>query len=63
MSSSNPGTSLTEALDLEDHFGHWGEHPDHPVSDWQAEVSNDETRLGYWYWVESKLADLPCLNS
>ena len=44
-----------EALDLEDHFGYWGEHPDHPVSDWQAEVSNDETRLGYWYWVEDKL--------
>ena len=44
-----------EALDLEDRFGYWGEHPDHPVSDWQAEVSNDETRLGYWYWVEDKL--------
>ena len=44
-----------EALDLEDSFGYWGEHPDHPVSDWQAEVSNDETRLGYWYWVEDKL--------
>jgi hypothetical protein len=44
-----------EALDLERSFGHWGEHPDHPVADWQAEVANDETRLGYWYWVEARL--------
>lgn len=29
----------------------WGEDPDHPVADWQYEVANDDTRLGYWDWV------------
>ena len=31
--------------------GHWEEHPYYPVSDWQAEVEADDTRLGYWEWV------------
>jgi hypothetical protein len=31
--------------------GIWSEHPDYPVSDWQHEVANDDTRLGYWPWV------------
>lgn len=35
----------------------WAEHPDHPVADWQAEVANDDTRLGYWDWVAARLAD------
>ncbi|WP_294131763.1 hypothetical protein [Sphingobium sp.] len=34
----------------------WAEHPDHPVADWQAEVANDDTRLGYWDWVAARLA-------
>lgn len=37
-------------------YGYWGECPDHPVTSWQAEVSNNETRLGYWDWVEAQLA-------
>ena len=32
----------------------WGSDPDFPVGDWQYEVSNDETRQGYWEWVEQK---------
>jgi hypothetical protein len=32
---------------------YWAEDPDWPVQDWQAEVSNDDTRLGYWPWVEN----------
>ena len=44
-----------EALALEDEYGYWGDHPDFSVSDWQCEVANDETRLGYWYWVEMKI--------
>lgn len=36
--------------------GHWGEHPDHPVQDWQAEVANDDTRMGYWPWVASQVS-------
>ena len=38
----------------------WGSHPIHPVEDWQHEVSNDETRLGYWEWVESRLDEDYC---
>ncbi len=30
----------------------WGSDPDFPVADWQYEVSNDDTRQGYWEWVE-----------
>ena len=32
--------------------GYWdGEHPDAPVSDWQYEVANGDTRLSYWEWA------------
>jgi len=30
----------------------WAEDPDWPVSDWKYDVQNDDTRLGYWEWVE-----------
>lgn len=30
---------------------YWGEDADFPVGDWQFEVANDDTRLGYWDWV------------
>lgn len=33
----------------------WGEHPDFPVADWQYEVENDSTRLGYWAHVEAEI--------
>ncbi len=32
----------------------WGESPKFPVSDWQYEVANGDTRLGYTDWVENK---------
>ena len=32
---------------------HWGEEIDFPVENWQDQVANDETRLGYWDWVEN----------
>ena len=32
----------------------WGSDPFYPVGDWQYEVANDETRLGYWEWVEAQ---------
>ena len=32
----------------------WADHPDHPVADWQAEVANGDTRLGYWDWVSAR---------
>lgn len=34
--------------------GHWDEDPDHPVEDWQNEVANGDTRLGYAEWVKAK---------
>lgn len=37
--------------------GHWGKHPDHPVEDWQYEVANGDTRLGYWEWVAARETD------
>lgn len=37
----------------------WGENKSHPVEDWQYEVANGDTRLGYDEWVASRkeLAD------
>lgn len=32
----------------------WANDPDYPIEDWRDEVSNDDTRLGYWVWVASK---------
>lgn len=38
----------------------WGdEHPDHPVSDWQYEVANNSTRIGYSDWVQHQLESEP----
>lgn len=31
---------------------YWEPLPDHPLEDWQLEVANGDTRLGYWQWVE-----------
>jgi hypothetical protein len=44
---------LTEKYDHED--GKWGEHPDWSMEDWQFEVSEGGTRLGYWDWVVSQI--------
>ncbi len=33
---------------------HWDENPDWPVEDWQIEVANDDTRLGYLDWVAAR---------
>ena len=44
-----------DANNLRDRYGHWGVHPDFPRADWQYEVANGDTRLGYWEWVASKL--------
>ena len=39
------------ADELREQFGHWGDHPVHPVSEWKQEVQADNTRLGYWEWM------------
>lgn len=33
----------------------WGEHPNHPMKDWQAAVHCKNTRVGYWDWVVTQL--------
>ena len=38
-----------------EHGGTWGEHPDFPASDWMYEVSNGDTRLGYWEWCAASM--------
>jgi hypothetical protein len=32
----------------------WIDDPDYPPADWQYEVANDDTRLGYADWVQSQ---------
>lgn len=34
---------------------HWEEQPGHPVEDWQAEVANRDTALGYLDWVAARI--------
>lgn len=36
---------------------HWSDHPDHPASDWQYEVANGDTRLGYHEWIAAKIEE------
>ena len=39
------------ADELRGQFGHWRDHPAHPVSEWKKEVQADNTRLGCWEWA------------
>lgn len=47
---SEPSVFVT-AQSLEARYGRWQDHPDYSDRDWR----NDETRLGYWEWVASKV--------
>jgi hypothetical protein len=43
---------MPSADDLRSQYGTWGDYGKaFPVSDWEMEVANGETRLGYWEWV------------
>lgn len=44
---------LREKYDTEEG---WGQHPRFTMEDWRHEVSNEDTRIGYWDWVEKSLA-------
>ena len=35
--------------------GAWGEHPDHLMEEWEADVRSKKTRAGYWDWVATRL--------
>ena len=41
---------MNEINDFADKYGgYWdGEHPKYPLIDWQCEVANGNTRMGYW---------------
>lgn len=51
------GQQITTAEDFRQKYGHWGEHPSYPVADWIADVYADNTRLGYWEWIEAQEFD------
>lgn len=34
-------------------LGYWEDDPEYPSSDWKHQVASNETRLGYWEWVQS----------
>jgi hypothetical protein len=34
--------------------GYWYDHPEHPLVDWQYEVANGDTRLGYQEWITAR---------
>jgi len=34
---------------------HWDEYADYPVKDWQHEVADGDTRLGYIGWVNHQI--------
>jgi len=44
-----------EVTELTEKYGMWGEHPKHKVEDWEEEVSEGSTRLGYWEWVVAQI--------
>lgn len=46
-----------EQQELEEAYGYWGEHPLYPLSYWKYAVANDDTRMGYWPWVEAKIEE------
>jgi len=34
--------------------GYWDDADDHPIEDWQYEIMNNDTRLGYHDWLTKK---------
>ena len=50
------GSEVAADVVADQHGGVWGEHPGHPVADWQYEIANGDTRSGYWDWVANRLA-------
>ena len=34
--------------------GYWDDDDNYPIEDWQYEVANGNTRIGYWDWVKNQ---------
>ena len=56
LSEVKQGTYLTavEVTGLTREAQTWDEDPTHSIADWKYQVDNDDTRLGYWDWVEAQ---------
>ena len=55
---SGPNYRMPEGplpVDPEEFGGIWGEHPVHTPEEWGYEVSNGDTRRGYWEWVAEQV--------
>lgn len=56
MSGQAGGESRTpSAEELSERYGEWNAHEVYGVEDCQHEVTNGDTRRGYWAWVASQL--------
>jgi len=42
--------TLEQYIERNTEHGIWGQHPIYLHSDWQSEVANHDTVLGYWDW-------------
>jgi hypothetical protein len=40
-----------------ENYEYWDEHPDFSVEDWGNEARYNHTRLGYWDWVKTRIAE------
>jgi hypothetical protein len=47
--------SVKHWLTAVDRFELADDHPEYPFTDWQDEVANNDTRLGYEEWVDHKI--------
>ena len=56
MKRINPSVLITK-------YGNWGSYEKFPDYDWQYEVANGVTRLGYWDWVSIKLSLAGCVKN
>jgi len=50
-----PEVTMSLPQKLIKELGYWEQHDGFPVLDWQFEVANADTRLGYWEWVSNKI--------
>ncbi|TJY57137.1 hypothetical protein E4T66_17145 [Sinimarinibacterium sp. CAU 1509] len=53
--AQSPDTGVAPIAIQDAHGGWWGQHPDYPLADWMHEVTEGDTRRGYWDWVSEKV--------
>lgn len=62
LADTSNSTGLFKDLQKPDHhfstdpaFDYWGENPAHPLELWIEEATGENTRLGYWDWVQGRI--------